>query len=265
MLFMYRLKMTEIIKHLRRDGVLILTLALSGGLFGTGLLFFSLTILDSGVASLLEKLQPISTLVVASFILQETIQRRVIPYMALALLLAAAVSIPDIFTFRSHSFDFLGMAAAIGASIFYGTNTVLCKVLMSRGVSPKELAFFRMGLGSILILPVLPFLPAPIAQLQSLSSSDWCLLILVSLTNLVWAFNLFLTGLTSVTAGVSSFLELISPIVALALGYVFLSETLSDTQMYAIPALILCIFAISKSHSSDKSRHSEGIVIDSKV
>jgi probable blue pigment (indigoidine) exporter len=265
MLVLYRLKLPAIIKHLRRDGVMIVTLALSGGLFGTGLLFFSLTVLDSGVASLLEKLQPISTLIVASLVIQEKIQGKVVPYMVLALLLAAAVSIPDLFAFRANSFDLLGMAAAVAASIFYGANTVLCKLLMSRGVSPQELAFFRMGLGGVLIVPVLPFLPSPLDQIQSLSSSDWVIFFLVSVTSLVWAFNLFLTGLTAITAGIASFLELISPIVALALGYGFLSETLSPTQMGAIPALILCIVVISQSASAGKSAASEGAVADYKA
>lgn len=58
-------------------------------------------------------------------------------------------------------------------------------------------------------------------------------------------YILYYKGLRHVPAGIAGLLELLTPIVALLLGFSFLGETLSDSQLAAIPLLLYTVWRIS--------------------
>jgi len=220
-------------------------LGLFGGVLGTGLILFALTRIDTGIAALLEKLQPVFVILVARVFLHEIIPSEKIKWMLLAIAFSYPVAVGNLSEVAFKDSDTLGILAAIGASIFYGSNTVICKHLVDKGIRPKELVFFRMGLSSVIATPICFLWPSAGAFNFVLDGETAVLLILGVGISLTSAYVFFFDGLKHISAGTASFLELLTPLVALIMSFVIFGETISSSQMLAIPLFVYFVYRLS--------------------
>ncbi|MCB0359268.1 MAG: DMT family transporter, partial [Bdellovibrionales bacterium] len=81
---LFRIQPHEVWRTFRAQPLYYLGLAFLGVAFGTTLLFYGLRLLDLGVAILLEKLQPVFTVILAWFIFGERYEPKILVLMAVA-------------------------------------------------------------------------------------------------------------------------------------------------------------------------------------
>jgi len=218
-------------------------LALFGVVLGTTLMLVALDHLGLGIATLLEKLQPIFTTILAACFLKEHFPIRLIPYCAAAVVASYFISSPDPLRFDLPATDLSGIAAVLGTAFFWGVSSVIGKSLMTEQLISPEVAILRFLVGALLLIPFLPLVPA--LQLKvNFSPLIWTLIIGVAVVSTGVGYMLFYKGLKIVSASMSAFLELVTPVVSVLLGLIFLDEKLALTQIAAIPVLLYSIYVI---------------------
>jgi drug/metabolite transporter (DMT)-like permease len=122
----------------------------------------------------------------------------------------------------------LGMLAVLGASLCAAINLVTVKKY-GRHTDPFVLNFFGMGLGTVCLL-------ATSAAIEPWAAVVWSrnnvlALLFLSVFGSVVAFSAYYSLIKKMDATIVSLSTLVIPIVALALGRVFLDETETATPM----------------------------------
>ncbi len=233
----------------RENRLPLIALGFSSGVLGTGLLVFSLTKIDSGVVSVLEKLQPVFTLLTARIFLGDHIPWKKTPLIIFSILCSGMISIGNPFLIKVDELQTLGILAAVAAAFFFGSNTVLSKYLIGRGVSSRQLIFYRMFLGGL--MASVAFIDVSnVRALLTINFSTLLLLVVSAYLSLVLAFELFFSGLKHIDSATASYLELLTPVVAILLGYLFLDERLDMYQTLSLPVFFYSIVKLSQSKRS---------------
>lgn len=170
---------------------------------------------------------PIFAAILSSYYLKEEISNR-----QKILLLVAFAGIVLAFSNKDFSFenrDFLGMSAALLASIIYASTVVIFKS-ESKNYSLNELVFYQNFAGL--------FLLAPFFEFSKATPNDFLLGISYSLLIGVFVFSLFFFGLKRLKASTASALMYMEVVSAVILGYFVLGEALSP-QMIIGGAMII--------------------------
>jgi putative membrane protein PagO len=129
----------------------------------------------------------------------------------------------------------LGMLAVLGASLCAAINLVMMKK-HGRDGDPFVLNFFGMGLGAACLLTMS-------AAIESWSAVGWSrvnvlALLYLSVIGSVVAFSVYYHLIKSMDATIVSLSTLVFPIVALALGRVFLHETVRPMAVGGIATIL---------------------------
>jgi drug/metabolite transporter (DMT)-like permease len=222
-----------------------IALALSGVVLGTTCMYIALDNLDLGLATVLEKLQPIFTLFLAAYFLREKLPRKILPYCVLAI-------ISSVFIFNgTHTLEteitaqsFIGITAVLATAFFWATSGVLGRSLVLGGAPSRDVALLRFLLGSIFLLPLF-LLQAPLDQSLVFLPLTWSVVIASAVFSTGCGYLLYYKGLGFVDASTSSFLELLTPVISVILGIAFLHETLSGIQVFFIGLLLFSIYKIT--------------------
>ncbi len=241
----YRMPIAELSKTLRAHFFHFIGLAVCGGIFGGVLIFFAMTKLNSGIAAVVLYLQPLFTIVVARVFLKEILSTRQLLFGVAALFFASLVAVDNPLDLQNSSLHVLGLLAGVASAASYGVATVFARSLALRGVAARHIAFFRMGLASVILLPLATFSPSAGWDF-AWSSKTITLLTLVTIGPGTLAFLLYFRGLQSLRAGVANLLELITPIIALIMGSLVLGETYTNSQLLAVPGFLFCIWHVSR-------------------
>lgn len=253
--FYCRLSPKRLWDVMRGHPLRLFTLSLSGVVIGSTLMMVGLDRLDLGVATVLEKLQPIFTLFMAALFLKERFSPQLYPFCVLALLGAVFVSTPNPFAIHfftpdvlgvsfihSHAFGFL---AIVGAAFSWGIASVTGRALVLKGISPQELTFFRFALAGVVMAPLFLFAGDGEGLALNLTPTSIGLLLAAGIISNGFGYILYYQGLQTVDATTANFLELITPAVALLLGFAFLHESLTTSQWLAIPVMLFAVYRIS--------------------
>jgi probable blue pigment (indigoidine) exporter len=242
--FQYRINPREIWKIFYYQPWLYIFLAITGVVLGTTFMFIGLQRIDLGVASLLEKIQPIFILICAAFLLKESITTSQLFYAVIALMAFYVIAVKGIVRPDLGHSDWIGVLAVVAAALSWAFSSVIGKMALNRKVSPENLLFIRFTVASILLLPVVCVTERnhlPVLNLRVVSGIAG-----TAYFSIVLGYIFFYRGLRHVSATVSGFLELVTPVVATLLGIIFLGETLNPYQILAAPVLLFSIFMLSR-------------------
>ena len=191
------------------------------GLF-FALLFVAAYRLPGGVAATVGAVQPLVVSALAWPLLAERFSRK----KAVAGLLG--VSGVGLLVLRGEAgFDPVGLAAALGAAISMASGVVLTK----RWGRPAPLVLFtgwQLVAGGLLLVPLALVFEGPPPRLDLTEAAGF---VYLGLVGTVFAYVLWFRGLERLPASAVSFLSLLSPVVATALGFVVLDETLTPAQL----------------------------------
>jgi len=215
-----------------------------GSAFSTLCFTEAFALINPSLVILLQKLQPLVAIFLASLFLQEKIQTKFIFWALLCLLGGGLVSYRDLSQGLAglHVWDqvtsaaaFKGYGLTLLAVLGWGSSTVFGKKLSMEGYSEKELMAgrFTMGLMALLVwwfyrgfsLSVAPMAWGKIA-------------VMVLLSGLI-AMYFYYAGLKRVSAKVCALAETFFPFCAIVLNWVFLGKSLDNLQLVGGALLVL--------------------------
>ncbi len=218
--------------------------ALNIGVF-FALLFVAAYRLPGGVAAIIIALQPLLVAGLATRLLSERLTLRT------TIAGAAGVAGVSLLVLRADAqLDGLGVAAALGAAIVMATGVVLSK----RWPPPAPLLAttgWQLVAGGLVVLPVALLVegPPPMAwSTASLAGYGYLTIIGAALTYPLWFRGIRALSPTDVT-----FLGLLSPLVATALGWLVLDQELGATQALG-GLIVLAAIAVAQTRISQNVR-----------
>ncbi len=186
------------------------------------LLFVAAYRLPGGVAAIIIAAQPLLVAGLASGLLGERLTLRT------TIAAAAGVTGVSLLVLQADAhLDGLGVAAAVGAAVAMATGIVLSK----RWGSPAPLLAttgWQLAAGGLLMLPVAILVegaPPATLSLANVAGYGYLAIVGAALTYPLWFRGIRALSATSVT-----FLGLLSPVVATALGWLVLTQDLTAAQ-----------------------------------
>ena len=186
------------------------------------LLFVAAYRLPGGVAAIILASQPLLVAGLASRLLGERLTLRT------TIAAAAGLAGVALLVLRADSrLDGLGVIAACGGAAVMATGVVLSK----RWVSPAPLlatTAWQLVAGGLLLVPVALLVEGPLPA--TLSTSNLVGYGYLTIIGAALAYPLFFMGLRALSATSVTFLGLLSPVVATALGWLVLDQELTAAQ-----------------------------------
>jgi drug/metabolite transporter (DMT)-like permease len=236
----------------RTTWLVLFSVAFAGGLMGTMFIVKALFLVDFkqlSVVVLLQKLQPVFAIFLASLLLKERLTGRFVVWAIAAIaggyLLTFGFSLPD---FEGGDRTLTAAFFALMAAVCFGAATVFGKLLLG-SVDFKTATFARYGLTSVLALVYLiaggvglPF--------ATVTRASWVVIVIISLTTGSGAIFLYYWGLTRVKATVATICELCLPLSAVFLDYIVNGTRLEAWQWAGGFVLIGSILRITTMRSA---------------
>ena len=221
--------------------------SMTGGLIGTLAIVKALFLVDFNqlsVVVLLQKLQPIFAIVLAAILLKERMSLRFLTSAVVAILGAYLLTFG--FAMPQAAADAITLQAALWAVIAaaaFGSATVLGKWLLS-SLDFKDATFARYGMTAVMAFAVLVIGGVGL-PLSSITSTNWIVILIISVTTGSGAIFLYYFGLTRVRASVATICELCLPLSAVLLDYVVNGTVLGIWQWVGAALLVGAILHIT--------------------
>lgn len=252
-IFLHR-EYSNLVKISASDLGWLALVSLFGGAIGTLAIVKALFLVEFKhltIVVLLQKLQPVFAIALASIILKEQLTRR------FALWAGIAIVAGYFLTFGFHSPDLQGGSTMLAAALLsllaafsFGSSTVFSKLAL-KNVSFGTATFFRYGFTSIVML-LYVLSVGKISEINQVTSVNWIIFFIIALTTGSGAIYIFYYGLRHVKAIVATICELFFPISAILFDYIFHGSRLNPVQW--ISAIIM-IFAIIMLNLGKKKKH----------
>jgi probable blue pigment (indigoidine) exporter len=195
--------------------------------------------LPGGITATIGAIQPLIVIALAWVILKERPSLHKIGFASLGLGGVALL----VFT-RAAQLDLLGVLAICGATISMACGTVLAK-RWGRPVPLLSFTAWQLLAGGLMLLPVAMIvegMPPIITPSQGLG------FLYLGIVNTGLAYTLWFRGIDRLPATTMPILGLLSPVVALLLGYVILRQQLALIQLFGA-ALVLASVVLSQRAS----------------
>ena len=214
-----------------------------GGALATTLFTASFRYIHPSVAILLQKLQPILTVLLAGVFLGEKPKTRFYPFALLGLCAALVLSFPDLnfrFIFETHNLHSRGIAMTLVAAGLWSLATIAGKRMLQ--TTPSEVAtFWRYFFGLITLVGLVAAAKTPVpAQALTERPVQLALLYLTVLSGVV-PMLAYYAGLARTTASVATFVELAYPVSAVTLNAWLMNQPLTQVQLGAGGVLLFSV------------------------
>ncbi len=230
-----------------RDWLFLGLVALAGGVLGTLSIVKALFLVNFSrvsVVVLLQKLQPVFAIALATLLLRERVSARFVRRAGAALvgayLLTFGWRLPDLEGGRTVR-EAAGWAALAAAS--FGSATVLGKRLLG-ALDFRHATFGRYGVTTLLLLGYLTVSGEGL-PFSSVTPRNWLIVLVISLTTGSGAILLYYYGLTRVRAIVSAICELCLPLSAILFDYLVNRSVLGPWQWLGAAILVGAIALVS--------------------
>ena len=241
------------IKRLDRKGwISIFWVSICGGLLGT--YFYTKALgyvnyIDLSVVVLIQKLQPLFAISLASIVLREKVSKSFI-FLASTAILGGYLT-----TFGNKPFLFLDNKSIIAslfallASFCWGSSTVLGKAAL------KQISFELMTCIRLIVTGTVALLiitsSGNISDIYILSIENYKTIILIVFTSGSIALSIFYYGLQNLAASHTAIYELVWPLSAVLIDWLIRGKTLSLAQMIGAIILVSSITILTKENSSE--------------
>ena len=252
-LFLFkRYKLLKILS--RNETIALFGVAFFGGAIGTISIVKALFLVDFQALSiviLLQKLQPIFAILLAATFLKERLGKNFMQWSVLAI--AAGYFLTFGFSFPKLHEDQNTMMAAlfsILAAFSFGSSTVFSKRLL-RKLDFISATFFRYGLTTLILLPIM-LANRGLFEFENVTSMNWIIFGIISLTTGSGAIFLYYFGLKHVRAIISTISELFFPLSAVLFDYIFNKHVLSPIQWVSAGIMIFAIVRLNMDNKKAK-------------
>lgn len=237
-----KIKMLE-----KRELLSFFFVALLGGAIGTMSItkaLFYVNFVNLSVVILLQKLQPVFALVLASLLLKEKLPKEFFIWAGSAIigayLMTFGLTFPNL-----HTGEKTAIAAGLSliAAFSFGSSTVFSKRAL-RNVGFQLGTYLRFLFSSIIML-IATLIFSNITEISSVSSTQWLIFLIIAFTTGGAAIFLYYYGLKKVTASVATICELAFPLTAVILEYFLHGNMLDPIQWLGVVILIASIIKVS--------------------
>ncbi|MDB5487626.1 MAG: EamA family transporter [Reyranella sp.] len=217
-------------------------MGLLNNLIPFGLIFWGLTQIDSGLASILNATTPLFTLVVAHFI---THDERIGGLKLGALLIGiGGVGVlmgPEVLT---TSQSMAGQLACLGAALSYAFAGVYGRRFKTMGVAPLDAAAGQVTASAMLILPIILMVDRPWSLGVLPTAITWSALAGLALLSTALAYVLYFRILAVAGATNLLLVTFLIPVTAILLGALILGERLQPRHFAGMALIGLALAAI---------------------
>ena len=214
--------------------------SLNIGLF-QALLFIAAYRLPGGVAATAGSIQPLLVVFFAWGILNNKPSK-----LAIFAAVMGFVGVGLLVLSPAAQLDGVGIAAALAGAGAMGLGTVLVK----RWQPPVSLIVFtawQLTVGGLVLLPIALITEGTFAEITR--SNLWGFIYL-GLIGTGLAYALWFRGISKLSATAVAYLGLLSPVVASLIGYFFLKETFTSTQLIGIAVVLIAVLLGQRSQSA---------------
>lgn len=220
----------------------LLLIGLIGGGLAFLLFFTGLPMTTGGRAAFIHKTLPVWSSLLAIFFLKEKVSEKQKLAIGTALF-GLAVLQYEIVPIDLKTGDFL----ILFATILWAVENTLAKGLMKLGETNWRITFGRMFFGSLFLFGVVA-LQGKLHILAELQLIQWAY-IAVSTLMLGWYVFTWYLGLRYINLSKASGILLLSPVISLVLGVVFLAERVFPLQLVGSAIIVLGCFTLARTKS----------------
>jgi drug/metabolite transporter (DMT)-like permease len=231
-----------------QDIMVLVLIALFGGAIGTISIvkaLFLVNFKELSIVVLLQKLQPVFAIALASIILKERINKYFIIWALIALLggyfLTFGLSAPDL---RTGDRTTLAAMYAFLAAFSFGSSTVFSKLILQR-YSFKTATFYRYGITAIIMFIYVLF-AGKLDNFSEITRSNWIIFFIIAFTTGSGAIFLYYHGLNRVKAILAIMCELFFPISTILFDYFINGNRLSLIQWISAGIMIFAIINLNR-------------------
>ena len=242
-------------KMTKKDWLIIFIITIFASVLGT--IFYTAALakvnyIGYSVVVLLQQTQPIFAIALAVILLKEKLTKRYIALAGIGLTSAYFLAFPQFKpSLIGQSGELSAAILAIGAAVFWGSGTVLGKLIL-KTLSFQAAAILRFTL-AIPIAFLASILLNQTFPLSAVTPTQWLYLLGIALSSGMVAFLIYYKGLKHTQAKIATFAELTWPVSAAIIGYIFLKEKLTFIQTIAGVILLVDILILSlKTKSLDE-------------
>ena len=200
--------------------------------------------LNPSIAILLQKLQPLIAAFLAFLFLKERPHPLYFVLGPIAIFSAFTLSFPHLELKQLEiTPSSIGNLYAVIAAFLWGSSTVVGKALLN-DLSAQTTTFLRYLFGSFALMGfALQGGGLEIAQLKDFSTLQ-SILYMSFVPGLIAVF-IYYQGLARTKASIATLVELVFPIAAVILNWIFLGQTLSMVQIFSAVVLLGCVSTLS--------------------
>ena len=231
----------------KKEIIAIILVALFGGALGTIAIVKALFLVNFqhlSVVILIQKLQPVFAILLASILLREKLSKHYILFGSIAIIASYILTFQfTIPSFDSANTNLYAVMFSLLAALSFGSSTVLSKVALQK-LDFKTATFFRYGITSLIML-LITTVNGHIIDFPTVTPNNWLILCLIGITTGSGALFLFYYGLKKVRAIISTVCELFFPLSAILFDYLINDYVLSTVQWVAVIVMIVSILALN--------------------
>jgi drug/metabolite transporter (DMT)-like permease len=239
----------------KNDSFALFGVALFGGAIGTLSIVKALFLVDFqsiSVVVLLQKLQPVFAILLASTFLKEKLGRNFLLWASLAIVagyfLTFGFALPKL---HENQNTLLAASFSLLAAFSFGSSTVFSKRLLQK-LDFVSATFFRYGLTTLIMFPIV-LSSGKLFEFENMTNMNWLIIVIISLTTGSGAIFLFYLGLRYVRAIVSTISELFFPISAVFFDYIFNKQSLNLVQWISAAIMIFAILMLNADSRKQKT------------
>ncbi len=207
------------------------------------LLFLAAYRLPGGVAAMLSALQPLFVIFLARYVLQTRVQ-----IVSVGMGLLGVFGVALVVLRAEAKLDFIGIAAALCATLMMGTTTVLIKK-WGLPTTPLNFTAWQLTAGGILLLPIALIFEG----IPTLTLKHWLGFVYLDGFNTILAYFLWFRGLSLLPPTILPFLGLLSPVVAVIVGWLVLHQGFSSLQFLGMTLILIAIISVQIQNSRTTS------------
>ncbi len=249
----------------RKQWTAILLVALFSGALGT---YFYTSALGKiqyipfSVVVLLQQLQPVFAISAAALVLREPITKRFAGLAVIGLIAAYFVSFPELrVNLSTGQGTALAALLAVGAAACWGASTAFSKYSL-RGTSFVQITAARFGLTPLFALLFLAAF-GQTGSLTALTATQWWYVLAITCSTGLVALAIYYFGLQRILASRSTLLELTWPVSAVVIGYLFLGDRLTWTQL--VGSLVLIVTMVQVARDAERAHESQLVPPETRI
>ena len=230
-----------------KDWIAFAGVALLGGAVGTMAItkaLFYVNFVNLSVVILLQKLQPVFAIALATIFLKEKLPKEFFLWAGLAIIgayfMTFGLSAPN---FSTGDKTTIAALFALLAAFSFSSSTVLSKRAL-RNVD-YEMGTYLRFLFSAIIMLIIASTTGDISNLNEITTKQIVIFLIIAFTTGGAAIFLYYYGLKRISASVASICELAFPLTAVVLEYFVHENILSPIQWIGAAVLLMSILMVS--------------------